>query len=495
MPTTKTIRSYPETWSRLLSTRDVAAAIEALHEKAFDRFSAVFELPEHNLVVPPEMRLRDAWRAVVRPHVVEQFRLQRECDDAQHREQVALRERERLANALLHVERERDQFANALRAEQRLCASWRAQSELAAKQLRASETRIDAPTPAILSEHVRDLIWRVRLRLGGHPGSGNLASGAHDTKLVDDIDAMLGALANAPAPKDPLMRVCVVGLVTDAEGRILLIFNPKRGGWELPGGKLHGGEAWRDGLRRELREETGLDVALDNGPPYAVVDGVPLPGASYSSIIIVAHGMADGAPTPGDDASEARWFAPADLPVADLSRIGSASVVRDWLLVQSSATCYASTPTENEVQARVDELLTGPRRAVFDCDGARLREILRSWLASDKAAERLAVPAPMPAPSSRAEAARNEYLRRTGLLFSYDDGVWEDVIGAVDAYVCQHSLNRRARDAFRVLAENIDRGVVSDGVYHAFVMASQAVHAALAGGMAHATTGGDEAMK
>lgn len=442
MPTTKTIRSYPETWSRLLSTRDVAAAIEALHEKAFDRFSAVFELPEHNLVVPPEMRIRDAWRAVVRPHVVEQFRLQRECDDAQHREQVALRERERLANALLHAERERDQFANALRVEQRLCASWRSQAEIAAAQLLDSEARIDALTP-----------------------------------------------------KDPLMRVCVVGLVTDAEGRILLIFNPKRGGWELPGGKLHGGEAWRDGLRRDLREETGIDVALDNGPPYAVVDGVPLPGASYSSIIIVAHGMADGAPTPGDDASEARWFAPADLPVADLSRIGSASVVRDWLLVQSSATCCASTPTENEVQARVDELLTGPRRAVFDCDGARLREILRSWLASDKALGRVAATAPLPDPSSRAEAARNEYLRQTGLLFSYDDRVWEAVIGAVDAYVCQHSLNRRARDAFRVLAENIDRGVVSDGVYHAFVMASQAVHAALAGGMAHATTGGDEATK
>jgi 8-oxo-dGTP pyrophosphatase MutT (NUDIX family) len=36
-----------------------------------------------------------------------------------------------------------------------------------------------------------------------------------------------------------------------------------RGQWELPGGRPEVGELFQDCLRRELREETGLEIAVD----------------------------------------------------------------------------------------------------------------------------------------------------------------------------------------------------------------------------------------
>src|SRR5262249_36867004 len=54
--------------------------------------------------------------------------------------------------------------------------------------------------------------------------------------------------------------VSVAGVITDDHGRALLIQRADNHGWEPPGGVLELGESIPDGLRREVREETGLDV-------------------------------------------------------------------------------------------------------------------------------------------------------------------------------------------------------------------------------------------
>jgi 8-oxo-dGTP diphosphatase len=54
--------------------------------------------------------------------------------------------------------------------------------------------------------------------------------------------------------------VSVTGIVTDEHGRALLIQRRDNHHWEPPGGVLELGESITDGLRREVREETGLDV-------------------------------------------------------------------------------------------------------------------------------------------------------------------------------------------------------------------------------------------
>ena len=57
--------------------------------------------------------------------------------------------------------------------------------------------------------------------------------------------------------------VSVSGVIPDDHGRVLLIRRRDNQHWEPPGGVLELAEAIQDGLRREVREETGLDVEPD----------------------------------------------------------------------------------------------------------------------------------------------------------------------------------------------------------------------------------------
>jgi 8-oxo-dGTP diphosphatase len=62
----------------------------------------------------------------------------------------------------------------------------------------------------------------------------------------------------------PRFLVSVVGIVTDAEGRVLLLRHRFWNGraWGLPGGHLHRHETLEAALSREVREETGLTITM-----------------------------------------------------------------------------------------------------------------------------------------------------------------------------------------------------------------------------------------
>ncbi len=59
-------------------------------------------------------------------------------------------------------------------------------------------------------------------------------------------------------------RLTAIVACTDAHGRVLLvrqIGGPYAGAWLLPGGGVDAGESLEEGLRREMREETGCELA------------------------------------------------------------------------------------------------------------------------------------------------------------------------------------------------------------------------------------------
>ncbi len=63
-------------------------------------------------------------------------------------------------------------------------------------------------------------------------------------------------------PERPLVGV---GAVIIQDGRVLLVERaqpPQQGQWSLPGGLLEAGERLQEAVRREVREETGLEVEV-----------------------------------------------------------------------------------------------------------------------------------------------------------------------------------------------------------------------------------------
>lgn len=60
--------------------------------------------------------------------------------------------------------------------------------------------------------------------------------------------------------------VSAAAVITDGEGRVLLLDHLLRpfSGWGLPGGFLTAGEQPEEAIRREIREETGMELANVN---------------------------------------------------------------------------------------------------------------------------------------------------------------------------------------------------------------------------------------
>lgn len=115
----------------------------------------------------------------------------------------------------------------------------------------------------------------------------------------------------------------VGGLAFD-RGRILLVRRgapPAEGFWSIPGGKLLMGEPLKEGVARELREETGLEVRV--GRLVAVYERLPspedLPGPMHFVVLDYLCTVLGGDLGAGDDAAEAAWFDVASLSPANLT--------------------------------------------------------------------------------------------------------------------------------------------------------------------------------
>jgi ADP-ribose pyrophosphatase YjhB (NUDIX family) len=123
--------------------------------------------------------------------------------------------------------------------------------------------------------------------------------------------------------------LCVGAVVTDGQGRLLMIKRgrePGAGLWSIPGGRIEPGETDAEALVREMLEETSLTVQVGR-----LLGQVRRPGLNGAVIDIRDYTatVIGGTLHPGDDAADARWVAAGDMDSLEITD-GLIEALTDW---------------------------------------------------------------------------------------------------------------------------------------------------------------------
>lgn len=116
-------------------------------------------------------------------------------------------------------------------------------------------------------------------------------------------------------PKRPVVGV---GGVIIADGRTLLIRRgnaPLEGEWSIPGGTLEAGETLVEGVRRELAEETGIEVRVLNLIEVFERIFPDAEGRTQYHFVILDYlcEAAGGSARAGSDVTDVAWAGEAEL--------------------------------------------------------------------------------------------------------------------------------------------------------------------------------------
>ncbi len=145
----------------------------------------------------------------------------------------------------------------------------------------------------------------------------------------------------APAPT----LTVTAAVIVDGDGRLLLTRRPKNGLlgglWEFPGGKVEAGESLEDCIRREIREELGVDFSPRR--PFGVYRH------AYTHFKIILHAFVGTIPANAEaeplSADALTWAGPSELNAYPMGKVDRA-IARNWLDEKSLPLTGLPNPAE-----------------------------------------------------------------------------------------------------------------------------------------------------
>ena len=105
----------------------------------------------------------------------------------------------------------------------------------------------------------------------------------------------------------PMHIVAVSAYITNENGDVLMVKSPKRG-WEIPGGQVEVGETLPQALMREVMEETGTTIEVND-----LVGVYSNTGAPSKVIFAYLGTYIEGDLTPSSESPEVEWVSPDDV--------------------------------------------------------------------------------------------------------------------------------------------------------------------------------------
>ncbi len=166
--------------------------------------------------------------------------------------------------------------------------------------------------------------------------------------LIKYCPQCAASIERMPTPPEGKLQLCcaacgfiyyqnpkvVAGVIAHQEGRVLLLkrkISPSYGKWTFPGGYVDVGESVTEAAARETLEEVNLEVRI--GRLLNVYSYPELPVV----IIVYLGEIVAGAPRPGVEAQEVRFFAPSEIPWDELAFKSTAEALRDWISTLDNA--------------------------------------------------------------------------------------------------------------------------------------------------------------